>query len=73
MSNTQTYDTASYQRGWRTSVSGADMALDRADERREVDEWYDGYLDAAASREKWHLRYCGDNTHHNREGGCGRA
>ena len=34
-----------YARGWRSS--GAEGALDRADDRNEVDAWYDGYFDAA--------------------------
>lgn len=39
-----------------TNLNGG--ALDRADQRGEPEAWYDGYLDAAAGREKWHLRDC---------------
>lgn len=65
------YDTKSYNRGWQAGHRAADMALDRADDRGEPEPWYDGYLDAAAGRDKWHSRYC--ENHHNGEGGCGQA
>ena len=66
------YDRASYNRGWRTSLNGTGSGyIDRADARREPDEWYDGYYDAAAGREKWHLLHCA--AHHNDQGGCGEA
>jgi hypothetical protein len=48
-----------YQRGWRASSAGG--SLDRADARREPDAWYDGYLDLAAGREKWHRLHCEDH------------
>jgi hypothetical protein len=50
-----------YERGWRTSMRMADGALERADDRNEPDAWYDGYHDAAAGREKWHLATCTDH------------
>lgn len=59
-----------YKRGWASAQRGIG-GLDRADARNEVDAWYDGYLDAAAGREKWHLRDC--EAHHNNDGGCGVA
>lgn len=60
---------ADYIRGWKAGVNIG--ALDRADDRNEPDAWYDGYLDYAAGREKWHRRDCA--AHHNRPGGCGVA
>ncbi len=45
-----------YQRGWRSSAGQG--SLDRADARREPEAWYDGYLDYAAGREKWHRLHC---------------
>ena len=67
-----TYNTAAYNRGWRTSYSGlSGSALDRADARHEPEEWYDGYFDAGAGRTKWHLRHC--TNHSNKPGGCGEA
>jgi hypothetical protein len=47
-----------YTRGWRASQRGARGTLDRADERGEPPAWYDGYLDYASGREKWHLPLC---------------
>lgn len=60
-----------YNRGWKSGTSGASGALDRADARREPEAWYDGYLDAATGREKWHIPNC--PAHHNGTGGCGVA
>jgi hypothetical protein len=48
---------AAYERGWRNSKSES-ASLDRADARGEPEAWYDGYLDYAADREKWHLLRC---------------
>jgi hypothetical protein len=62
---------ADYNRGWRAGQGAGSGYLDRADDRGEPDAWYDGYLDAAAGRTKWHLRYC--TNHHNGSGGCGEA
>ena len=59
------YDRAAYTRGWGS------RSLDNGDARGEPNEWYDGYMDAAAAREKWHRPLC--QHHHNDEGGCGRA
>ena len=53
---------AAYNRGWRASATTTGGALDRADARREPDAWYDGYLDHAAGREKWHLLHCPDHN-----------
>jgi hypothetical protein len=47
-----------YNRGWRSSQGTADGALDRADSRNEPDAWYDGYLDYAAGRQKYHSQQC---------------
>jgi hypothetical protein len=44
-----------YRRGWASGNRGVG-GLDRADSRREPEAWYDGYYDAAAGREKFHLR-----------------
>lgn len=47
---------ADYNRGWRTSIYATGergSPLDAADARHEVNEWYDGYMDAAVGREKW--------------------
>lgn len=70
------FDRDAYNRGWRSAWS--EGALDRADARRESDEWYQGYHDSAhGTRGKWHLPLCeglfGPEHHDNREGGCGRA
>lgn len=47
-----------YNRGWRYSSTSLDPTLDHGDARGEPDAWYDGYLDAAAGREKWHTFSC---------------
>lgn len=47
-----------YNRGWRYSTTSPDPTLDRLDRKRAPEAEYDGYLDAAASREKWHLLHC---------------
>lgn len=47
-----------YERGWRAGASGSMTALERADGRNEPSAWYDGYLDYATGREKWHLPFC---------------
>ena len=69
------YDRKAYTRGWNTSTYAQSATpLDNADARREPEEWYDGYYDAGAGRQKWHLPYCrAEGTHHNDEGGCGWA
>lgn len=53
----QAYVTA-YNRGWKAGQRETFGALERADFRNEHEAWYDGYLDAAAGREKWHLASC---------------
>jgi hypothetical protein len=52
-----------YNKGWRYSSSSA-ATLDHGDSIGAPDAWYDGYLDLAAGREKWHLAHCQTN------GGC---
>ena len=48
-----------YNRGWRYSGSGSDsVSLDWGDHNGFPEAWYDGYLDLAAGREKWHLLGC---------------
>lgn len=59
------YDRASYNRGWKS------RSLEGGDARGEPNEWYDGYMDAACGRAKWHRPLCPD--HGNHEGGCGQA
>ena len=65
------YDRDAYSRGWRASATTQGYALDGADARGEPDEWYDGYMDMAAGRDKWHRPLC--PAHHNNPGGCGQA
>lgn len=60
------YDRDAYNRGYRS------MNLEGGDARGESSEWYDGYMDSATGREKWHRPLCGDR-HHNGPGGCGQA
>jgi hypothetical protein len=60
-----------YTRGWRSGLYSTGMALDNADARGEPEAWYDGYMDAAAGRAKWHIPNC--PAHHNHDGGCGQA
>jgi hypothetical protein len=46
-----------YERGWRYS-GRAGATLDHLDATRAPEAAYDGYLDRAAGREKWHLAWC---------------
>lgn len=46
-----------YNRGWNYSLHGTG-GLDHGDSRNEPDAWYDGYLDMAAGRHKWHYVVC---------------
>ena len=55
---------SAYRRGWSASARGSEGALERADHRGEVDAWYDGYLDHAAGRERYHLETCQDRDRH---------
>jgi hypothetical protein len=75
MTKTQTpagYDRDSYDRGWRASQRATgSFTLEHADARGEPGAWYDGYLDHAAGRGKWHTPNC--PAHHNGPGGCGEA
>jgi hypothetical protein len=55
------YDRKSYDRGWRASqrygrreYEGMASPMENADIRGEPDAWYDGYLDHATDRAKWH-------------------
>lgn len=58
-----------YDAGWR--YSGSETAtLDHGDAINAPDPWYDGYLDLATGRDKWHYFYC---TAHYNAGGCGQA
>ncbi len=52
---------ADYERGWRYSSTSPDPSLDHLDRKGARDAEYDGYLDAAASRDKWHLLRCPDH------------
>jgi hypothetical protein len=66
------YNHEAYTKGWTASLRATGSGtLDNADSRREPNEWYDGYYDAAVGREKWHRPTC--PNHHNQEGGCGEA
>ena len=48
---------AAYEHGWRYSARPT-ATLDHGDARGEPQPWYDGYLDRAASRDKWHILNC---------------
>lgn len=56
-----------YNRGWRASQGGQHSAtsspLERADGRNEPKAWYDGYLDYASDRPKFHSRDCTASNH----------
>ena len=52
---------ADYERGWRYSSTSPNPTLDHLDAKGARDAEYDGYLDAAASRAKWHLLHCPDH------------
>jgi hypothetical protein len=51
-----------YSRGWRASQNPGSgygpSPLERADDRNEPRAWYDGYLDYATGRPKFHSRDC---------------
>lgn len=55
-----------YNRGWAVSERAVDGALDAADGRNEPSAWYDGYMDSATGREKWHYLDC-DCPEHERD------
>jgi hypothetical protein len=62
------YDRGAYERGWRYSRrSGA--TLDHLDAKAAPEAEYDGYMDMAVGRPKWHLAWCGVNHRHCPEGG----
>jgi hypothetical protein len=50
-----------YNRGWNYSNNSADPSLDHLDRKGASEAEYDGYFDAAASRDKWHLLNCPDH------------
>jgi hypothetical protein len=57
-----------YRRGWnsseRTFLSGSDSSpLERADSKGEPPAWYDGYMDSATGRPKWHSLTCPSGEH----------
>lgn len=52
-----------YSRGWGASARMSSTALERADRKGEPNSWYDGYLDHAADREKFHTRDCPNADH----------
>jgi hypothetical protein len=57
-----------YNRGWRASAR-ENATLERGDAIGAPDAWYDGYLDYAAGREKWHLALCDGCPDHPDRGG----
>ena len=59
-----------YNAGWRYSQR-ENATLDHGDAINAPDAWYDGYLDYAVGRAKWHYYYC--EQHDNEPGGCGQA
>jgi hypothetical protein len=46
-----------YNAGWRYSQRPT-ATLDHADRTGKPEAWYDGYLDLAAGRDKWHTLHC---------------
>jgi hypothetical protein len=44
--------TKNYARGWKAT------SLEAGDRRGEHESWYDGYMDNAAGRDKFHSRDC---------------
>jgi hypothetical protein len=54
---------AAYERGWRYSARPG-ATLEHLDDTRAPEATYDGYLDYAAGREKWHLARCADCPEH---------
>lgn len=57
-----------YTKGWRYSGSDSDsVSLEHGDAMNAPDAWYDGYLDYAAGREKWHLPFCRGCPEHRRD------
>ncbi len=61
--------TKHYNRGWGSSERATrstgygDSPLERADDRKEPEAWYDGYLDHAGDRPKYHTRDCPSQDH----------
>lgn len=54
---------AAYEKGWRYSARPT-ATLDHGDAIRAPDAWYDGYLDLAGGREKWHRLHCDNHGPH---------
>ena len=46
-----------YERGWRYSHRDS-ATIEHGDRTEQPDAWYDGYLDYACGREKWHSLKC---------------
>jgi hypothetical protein len=78
-------DTPEYRRhynwGWRYSLNGSGT-LDYVDskygaghswQKPGYDAAMDGYLDAAAGRDKWHLLHCQNHGGWNEPGTCGEG
>ena len=60
--------TGHYNRGWGSSEGASNSSndyspLEAADVRHEPDGWYDGYLDYATDRPKYHSRDCPTRDH----------
>ena len=51
-----------YNRGWRYSHRDT-ASLEHGDFNGEPNAWYDGYLDYATAREKWHTLRCDQPEH----------
>lgn len=57
---------AAYNKGFRHSSNAMNPSLDNnpfppTEDSPEYDAWEDGYLDAAAGRDRYHLRDCTDH------------
>jgi hypothetical protein len=53
---------ADYTWGWRYSARPT-ATLDHLDSINATDAAYDGYMDRACNREKWHFLYCPEDWH----------
>ncbi len=54
----ETQNRKDYARGWLSSSRTLEGTLERADMRGEPAAWYDGYMDEAVGRPKWHTLTC---------------
>jgi hypothetical protein len=52
-----------YNRGWRYALTPT-ATLEHGDNINAPGAWYDGYLDQAAGRDKWHLATCAGCPEH---------